>query len=384
MKKIISLFALVAAFSCGQGKQVTPEVKPDPDPEQKPVVEEPEEPSAVQTPAFALGADISWASEMEAGGRTFKKADGTQAPLLDVLKESGVNAIRLRVWVNPYKGWSGKEDVVAVAKKVSAAGMALMVDFHYSDFFADPERQLVPSAWKDASLEQMCSYVSAHTKDVLQALKEAKADVHWVQIGNETRGGMIYPAGALDYKSKGSEFAQFIKLYKAGYEAAKEVYPSALVMFHLNNAYDTNNNNWWISNFKNQGGVFDAIALSHYPQDESDAAKCNTQALNNIKTLYNTYKVPVYVAEVGVYQGNASAVSVLSGFMAEVRKLDGCKGVFYWEPEVDGSWKPELYGNVAELRKYSGDATTGTWGAYPKGAFTTGGQPSDVFKAFVN
>ena len=137
MKKLLLMAAFVAALaSCG--KKTSPVADPGPEP-----------PAPTPEPAtFAKGADISWASEMEAGGVKFKKKDGTEAALLEVLKSCGINAIRLRVWVNPYKGWSGKEDVVAVARKVQAAGMSLMIDFHYSDFFADPSRQTLPSDWK--------------------------------------------------------------------------------------------------------------------------------------------------------------------------------------------------------------------------------------------
>ncbi|MDT3365813.1 MAG: arabinogalactan endo-1,4-beta-galactosidase, partial [Bacteroidota bacterium] len=95
----------------------------------------------VTVPAFATGADISWVSEMEKDGKTFKTRAGEKADIFTVLKDTGVDAIRLRVWVDPDGGWSGKEDVVALGKRVSAAGLPLMVDFHYSDFFADPGNQ---------------------------------------------------------------------------------------------------------------------------------------------------------------------------------------------------------------------------------------------------
>ncbi|MBQ2173256.1 MAG: glycosyl hydrolase 53 family protein, partial [Bacteroidales bacterium] len=111
MKKVILMAAFFAAFaSCGSTK-VDPTPKPGPGPEPTP---------GPDTPTFYKGADISWASEMEAGGIKFKKKDGTEAPLLEVLKSCGINAIRLRVWVKPYGGWSGKADVVNVAKKVQA------------------------------------------------------------------------------------------------------------------------------------------------------------------------------------------------------------------------------------------------------------------------
>ena len=254
MKKLFFLLPLMAAFACG-GNNLTPTPEPAPTPD--PPTPDPPAP-VVNT--FAKGADISWASEMEAGGIKFKKKDGTEAPLLDILKDCGFNAARLRVWVNPYGGWSGKEDVLAVAQKVKAAGLDLMIDFHYSDFFADPSRQKIPADWeadKD-NLDKLCQRVSAHTKDVLQALKDAGVTVKWVQVGNETRNGMLWPAGQLwtgsgDIPDGRKHFA---RLYNAGYDAAKGVYAEAVVMPHLNNAYE--DNKWWFEEMKAEGAKFDA------------------------------------------------------------------------------------------------------------------------------
>ncbi|MBO4624097.1 MAG: glycosyl hydrolase 53 family protein [Bacteroidales bacterium] len=375
MKKLFFMAAFFAAIlSCGgtNSDDPTPE-PPTPDP---------------PATSFAKGADISWASEMEAGGVKFKKKDGTEAALLDVLKNCGINAIRLRVWVDPYKGWSGKADVVAVAKKVQAAGMDLMIDFHYSDFFADPSRQTIPSAWqadKD-NLDKMCQHVSAHTKEVLQALKDAGVTVKWIQIGNETRNGMLWPAGQL-WTDKGDITdgrKHFARLYNAGYDAAKAIYSSALVMPHLDHAYE--DNDWWFKQVKEAGGKYDAIALSHYPQVETlfTATYCNQKALEQIRKLHSAYQIPIIISEVGVKPAKSDAASVLASFVSEVQKLDYCAGVFYWEPQVNGSWKPEIYGKPAELSKYTGSTVSGTWGAYDMGAFSSTFAPTSVLDCFAN
>lgn len=385
-RKLLFMAAFFAVFACACGSKVNP--TPDPEPEPGPGPEPVPEVVPVQTPAFAKGADIGWASEMEAGGRKFQKKDGTQASLLEVLQDCGINAIRLRVWVDPYKGWSGKEDVLAVAKKVTDAKLALMVDFHYSDFFADPSRQQIPAAWNadKADIAKMCQHVKDHTTEVLQALKDNDVTVNWIQIGNETRNGMMWPAGQLwtdsgDIPDGRKHFAQ---LYNAGYDAAKAIYPSALVMPHLNNAFE--DNNWWFQQIKAAGGKFDAIALSHYPQTEKNytAAQVNQKAVDQCKKLYSTYKIPIIISEVGVKTpaGEAEAKNVLESFMTEIRKLDGVTGVFYWEPEVDGSWKPAVYSDKAAIQKYTGKAET--WGAYGMGAFTSAGKPTSVMDVFAN
>ena len=376
MKRILFVAALFAAVSCGS--------KNNPDPGK------PEIPEEVGTPTFAKGADISWASEMEAEGRKFRLKDGKEADLLSVLRASGINSIRLRVWVDPYKGWSGKEDVLAMARRVSEAGLALMVDFHYSDFFADPSRQQIPAAWKadKADIDKMCAHVTAHTKEVLEALKAAGVTVNWVQVGNETRSGMLFGSGDLVWANKGSEFASYVKLSNAGYDAVKAVYPYAMVMPHLNNAYDASGNEWWVSSFKAQGGKFDALAFSHYPQESwngetrMEADEANRLALEFVQSAVEKYKVPVIVSEVGVKtpQDEAEAKRLLQAFMTGIRKVKGCAGVFYWEPETDGSWKPKVYDDKSAIYRFTGKQET--WGAYGMGAFTHSGAPTSVMEVF--
>ncbi len=380
MKKLLflSMAVFLAACSCGH----TPNPEPDPDP--APVKPDPPV-TVIDDGGFARGADISWVSEMEHDGRTFRKKDGTQADILEVLRDCGFTAIRLRVWVNPYGGWSGKEDVLALAKRVHAAGMGLMVDFHYSDFFADPSRQQIPAAWAadEANLDKMCTHVANHTTEVLQALKTAGIDVRWVQVGNETRNGMLWPAGQL-WNSSGDlpdGRKHFAQLYSAGYKAAKAVYPDALVMPHLNNAYE--DNDWWFKQISAAGARFDAIALSHYPQAESamTAAQYNQKALAGIRQLHAAYGIPVIVSEVGVMPSKGDAAAVLKEFMTAARAIDGCAGVFYWEPEVYGGWVPSVYKDADAIQRFTGKRET--WGSYNQAAFTSDGRPSSILDAFA-
>ena len=395
MKKFFFVAAFFAALlSCGGGGG---EVSPEPTPVPTPTPEPEPEPTPTPTVTFAKGADISWASEMEAGGIKFHQKDGTEAPLLDVLKDCGINAIRLRVWVKPYGGWSGKEDVLAVAKKVQAAGMDLMIDFHYSDFFADPSRQQIPEEWlvhKD-DMYEMCRQVRVHTLDVLNTLKYANVTVKWIQIGNETRNGMLWPTGQMWTQSGDIPDGRkhFAELYNAGYEAAKEVFPDALVMPHLNNAYE--DNEWWFEQVKTAGAKFDAIALSHYPHLESKMwvgttektltpTEVNQYAVAHIQKLYIIFQVPIFISEVGVKPSVQNAASVLASFMTEIRKLNYCQGVFYWEPQVDGTWKPEVYSKPSELSRLTGETITKPWGPWNQGAFTSTFSPSSILDCFAD
>ncbi len=337
--------------------------------------DQPENPApAVDVPSFAKGADVSWVSEMEKDGKTFKTQSGIPADIFDVLKDLGINSIRLRVWVNPTGGWSGRDDCAALAVRAAKAGMAVMIDFHYSDFFADPSRQDFPKDWSatKGDLIQTIIKLKEHTTDVLEALKAAGVSPAWIQIGNETRNGFLWPLGQL-WSVSGSTpggLSNFIQLYNSGYAAAKAVFPSALVMPHLNNAYD--DNDWWLKDFKNGGGRFDAIALSHYPQGNSKMTpeQMNSAAISRIQSLGTTYGVPVIISEVGVKsEQEAASAAILQSFMDSVKGLSACKGVFYWEPEVYGWWKPAVYSSLG-------------WNAYDSGAFTSDGRPSSIMNAF--
>ena len=331
----------------------------------------------VPTPSFAKGADVSWVSEMELNGKTFKTKSGSQADIFESLKSCGINAIRLRVWVKPSGGWSGKADVVKLAERAARAGMALMIDFHYSDFFADPSRQDIPADWAadKASIDKMCTHVKDHTSEVLKAIKEKGVTPAWIQIGNETRNGMLWPVGQLWETSYGTAggWGNFARLYKTGYATAKEVFPSAKVMPHVNNAYA--DNAWWFTELRNQGASFDMIALSHYPQAENKMtpAEYNAAAISRMKTLYSSFGVPVMISEVGVKtpDGEAAAKAVLKEFMDEVKKLSFCPGVFYWEPEVYDWWKPAVYSSLG-------------WNAYGMGAYLSRGRPSSVMDVFAD
>ena len=330
----------------------------------------------VPTPSFAKGADVSWVSEMEAGGKTFKTKSGSQADIFESLASCGINSIRLRVWVKPSGGWSGKADVAALAERAAKAGMALMIDFHYSDFFADPGTQTIPADWAadKGDITKMCDHVKDHTTDVLKAIKAKGVSPAWIQIGNETRNGMLWPTGQLWGSDQAGGWEKFARLYKAGYYAAKEVFPNAKVMPHVNNAYA--DNAWWFTSLKEQGGTFDMIALSHYPQAESKMtpSEYNAAAIANIKALNASFRVPVMISEVGVKtpDGEAAAKAVLKEFMDAVKKLpaSSCAGVFYWEPEVYDWWKPAIY-------------TSKGWNAYGMGAYLSGGRPSSVMDVFA-
>lgn len=331
--------------------------------------------SSSSASTFAKGADLSWVTEMEADGKKFYNSAGTETDCFEIMASLGMNACRLRVWVNPeneYGAYCDKADVVAKAVRAKAAGLDVMIDFHYSDMFADPSRQNTPAAWESYSLTEMVSAVATHTTEVLEAVVAAGVTPLWVQIGNETRNGMIWPTGQLwtDDGDIANGWSNYATLSNAGYDAAKAVLPDAIVIIHINNAWA--DNDWWFTKFKAAGGKMDMIGLSHYPQSETDKTytEVNSLAVEHIQSLSSTYSVRVMITEVGVKSSNETlANNVLTAFMTSVKQLDECAGVFYWEPEVYGSWKPVIY-------------TTWGWSAYDMGAFTSSGRPAACLGAF--
>lgn len=216
--------------------------------------------TATATSTFYKGADISWTTELEAEGHHFYDFQGNEQECTSLMKKLGMNAIRLRVWVNPKNKWSSKEDMLELAKRVKANHMELMVDFHYSDWWADPGKQNVPQAWKGLSYEEMKKALAAHTKEVLQLLKNHNITPKWVQVGNETSDGFLWEMGRAS-----TQMAQYAGLTTAGYDAVKSIFPEATVIVHLDNGFDNNLYNYIFDGLKQYGGKWDMIGMSLYP-----------------------------------------------------------------------------------------------------------------------
>ena len=337
--------------------------------------------SADAQSAFVRGADVSWCTEMEASGRKFYDANGQETELFALLKQIGMNAVRLRVWVNPtgygYGAWCDKDDVLKKAERAHQQGLDVMIDFHYSDFFADPGRQEKPKDWSDYTTAQLKTAIADHTKEILTALKEKGIEPKWVQVGNETNNGFLFEKGKIDWDKKGSErYTGYVALSNAGYDAVKEVFPDTYVIVHIANAFEAaESNGWFYREFKEAGGKFDMIGLSHYPDwkdwnSTKSGVASNANAANSVKTLGDLFNVPVMITETGFPQQDVETGSlVMTDLFNKMKPLPQCAGILYWEPEVDGVWKPDYYDTVG-------------WDAYAMGAFTTDGKPTAILAAF--
>ena len=340
---------------------------------------------------FYKGADISWVTEMESKGHQFYNNEGQARECTALMKEYGMNAIRLRVWVDPSKhdNWCNKEDVLVKAKRAKALGMEVMVDFHYSDWWADPAKQNIPASWKGHSYEEMKKDLANHTQEVLQFMKDNGITPKWVQVGNETTNGMLWSVQtneqgweikdengntiiteSMGHATRNPE--QYAGFFKAGYEAVKAIFPEAIVIVHLDNGFDADLYDWNPGILTSHGAKFDMIGMSLYPYwaemyHNQTAEQTISGCMANIKRVSAKYGCEVMIVETGMLcadeQGKLASASVLEeGYQQLVRiikesKEIGCKGVFYWEPEC----KPSQY---------------------KLGAFTEDGRPTRIMDAF--
>lgn len=314
------------------------------------------EPPPTPSTGFAKGADVSWITQMEAEGRKFYNSAGVQMEAMALLKSLGMNTIRLRVWVNPANGWNNQADVVAKSIRAKNLGMRVMIDFHYSDSWADPGQQTKPAAWSALDFTSLKTAVGEHTKTVLNALKTNSVIPEWVAVGNETNDGMLWPDGKASVS-----MANFAQLINAGYDAVKEIFPQAKVIVHTSNGYNNGLFRWMYDGLKNNGAKYDVIGMSLYPSP-SDWSTLTAQCLTNMNDMVSRYGKEVMVVEVGMsWDQPAASKAFLEDIIDKVKAVPNNKGlgVLYWEPQAYNNWQ-----------------------GYTLGAFDNSGKPTSALDAF--
>lgn len=299
---------------------------------------------------FTLGADISWYTEMADKGYSFALgAKKMSCP--ELVKAYGMNAVRYRVWVNPEKKYNSKDDVVKKSKEAKAAGLDVMIDFHFSDSWADPGKQTVPAAWANDSYSEMRTHLADHVKDVLGALVEEGVEPRWVQIGNETNDGMLWEKGKASLNPR--QYAGFVT---SGYNAVKAVCPEAQVIVHVSNGYDQGLFDWNIGELKKYGAQFDIIGMSLYPSLNEGVEMKETveKAMKNVKHLNVAFGKKVMIVETGLpVTSGANGKSLIADIISKAKdETDGaCAGVLYWEPECPSSWNNYSLGAATSSNK---------------------------------
>lgn len=306
---------------------------------------------------FIRGMDASSVLVCENSGVKYYNFNGEEQDVFNTLSQAGVNYIRLRLWNDPYDengyGYGGGNNdlytAINLGRRATKYGMKVCIDFHYSDFWADPKRQHAPKAWEGMSLEEKCSSLSDFTSNVLSLLLESGVDVGMVQIGNEINYGM----------SGEKNQDKVVKLLKAGSnsvrETSKKYDKDIKIVVHYTRIPDARSVYALVGNLKAQELDFDIIGLSYYPF--WDGPMENMQ--NVVKTIKEEYDTTVIIAETSYCytseDGDASSNSLkgttdlVEGYPATVQGQAsiirdvfaaandaGASGVFYWE----GVWLP--------------------------------------------
>ena len=311
---------------------------------------------------FIMGCDISSVISLENSGVKFYDWDGNENDLFDTLKKSGINYIRVRIWNDPFdadgNGYGGGncdiETACMIGKRAADAGLRLLADFHYSDFWADPSKQMCPKAWVGMEIEDKKKALYDYTKDCLNRLKAAGADVGMVQLGNETNGMM----------SGEKVWMNIYYLMAEGSRAVREVLPGALVAVHFTNPESSDRMLDYASKLAYYELDYDVFASSYYPYWHGTLDNL-TSVLSQISEKYGK-KVMVaetsyaYTLEDGDGSGNSIGDVVtyekpypftVQGQSRELRDVieavtkvgESGIGVFWWEaawiPVPGGSWE---------------------------------------------
>jgi arabinogalactan endo-1,4-beta-galactosidase len=306
------------------------------------------EPSPVQAASTLsmLGADVSSLQHAEDLGAKYYYPNGQQGDALQILKDNGVNYIRLRIWVNPKNGYNNESKVLIFAKSVKAKGLKLMVDFHYSDTWADQGHQTKPAAWANHNISQLQTDVYNYTYGVCTALKNQGTTPDSVEIGNEINTGMLWPQGEVT----NNNFTNLALLLKSGYNATKACNSGTKVIIHTADADSDTNARWFYDGIKAQGVNWDITGLSYYCYWHGSMSNMS----NVVSDLRTRYGKSVIIAETSYPFTTANADSEAntitsstpcSGYPATwtgqynnfrdvlaAARSGGAIGVFYWEP----------------------------------------------------
>lgn len=271
---------------------------------------------------YAVGADISWLQWQEDMGIEFSDG-GIKGDAIEIMRDNGFNYIRLRLFVNPRSelgysqrdGYCDLEHTLAMAKRIKAAGMYFLLDFHYSDNWADPQKQIMPQAWQTFSYEEVCAEVYNHTKATLEALVAQGTAPDMVQVGNEVSNGMLWPYGSVRHSFEG-----LCGLLKEGVRAVREVTPEAEVMLHVALGGQAEESQRFFDSMAEYGVEYDIIGQSYYPEWHGTLQELEA----NTRALVERYNKPLIVVE---YRDHYLEIERI---VSELPRGLG-RGTFIWE-----------------------------------------------------
>ncbi len=300
-------------------------------------------PKSAEAATFYKGADVSWVPQMEANGYYWLNSSGVEEDILTILKGYGINAIRLRTWVNPssdpVNGHCSITETAAMAVRCKNAGLPVDIDFHFGDTWNSVGTQNPPAAWASMTYSEMLTAMYNYVYHSMNVLKANGVTPGWVQIGNEINSGICHPVGSLAHYP-----AQMTGLLNAAYAMVKEVFPSTPVLIHLAQPQNLTSVESFFDTHQANGGNWDISAFSSYGSGSSTISGI----VGNINTVQSRYGKPVMQVEFGGAEDRASRTETdLESYITDMKSIGGL-GVFYWEPEVyspftdyaSGAWDP--------------------------------------------
>lgn len=271
---------------------------------------------------YTVGADISWLQSQEDRGTEFSDG-GVKGDALEILRDNGFNYIRLRLFVDPRselgysrrEGYCDLEHTLQMAQRIKQAGMMFLLDFHYSDNWADPQKQIMPQAWQTYSYMEVQEALYNHTREVLEALVKQGTAPDMVQVGNEVSTGMLWPYGSVRHSFEG-----LCGLLKEGVRAVREVTPEAAIMLHVALGGQHEESVRFFEAMNRYGVEYDLIGQSYYPEWHGTLEELEF----NLRDLATRYHKPIIVVE---YRDHFKEIDRIVRSLPE----DLGRGTFIWE-----------------------------------------------------
>ena len=252
---------------------------------------------------YVKGMDLSTLLELDRLGAKYYD-HGEERDILDIMKDYDVDTIRLRIWNDPWgenheSYGAGENDIpttLEIAKRVSEKGFGVLMNFHYSDFWADPGKQIKPKAWEGLTVDELEQAVYDFTFDTMELFKKEGVNITMVQVGNELSNGLLWPEGKIDVDAGIGEYDNIAKFVSSGIRAVRKSNPDIPVMIHLDNGGNNELYRRWFDNYVARGEDFDLIGLSYYPFWHGTM----DQLLNNMNDIAERYHKDLVIAEVSM------------------------------------------------------------------------------------
>ena len=252
-----------------------------------------------------LGVDTSTIIEEEAAGAKYYD-HGKEVDPYALFPKNGVDLMRIRIWNDPYSedgkpylgGTNDLAQAIKIIRRTKQYGYTYCINFHYSDFWVDPMKQTLPKAWKNYGIEELCDAVYKYTKSSLEEIKKEDIKVDYIQIGNEITNGMLWPLGGLIDQGWGKprcNYDNFIALLNSGISAAREIYPEARIMIHLESPHNQGTFDEIMTKLSEYNVDFDLLGTSYYPYWHGSM----DQLFKTLSMIKDKYHKPVMISELG-------------------------------------------------------------------------------------